>query len=95
MTAKICTYCGEHEGVKWIPNPNVDKCDSWWVCATCQIIIRLQQRMTFAMWLGEKLHDRKMMKEAERLQEEINAIAKGQGTPVCTVILKKRVGDEK
>lgn len=40
----ICAYCGEEPGVKKIPNPNMDKLDSWLVCLDCDEVIKNQRR---------------------------------------------------
>lgn len=87
---KICTYCGINQGEKWIPNPNAGEINRWWVCATCQIIIRFQQRMSLLIILGAKTHCPHFIQEAKRIQEEIDAISKAEGIPTCTVFLGKR-----
>ena len=45
----MCVYCGKRKAKVTIPNPNMDKLNSWKVCLSCDEIIKIQQELTMAI----------------------------------------------
>ena len=82
-----CDYCGEEEGIIRIMNPNFDENDAWVVCVSCDKLIKLQQKSTFAMLVGDDKKLREINEEIERLSEKTKK-------PMLNVLITKNDDDK-
>jgi len=88
-----CTYCGEEPGQVEILNPNTDfgKEAYWYVCITCDKVIKEQMKMSFGFILQEKEHGldlgKKLIKESVK---ELDRLGKESGKEIFGAVLRKK-----
>lgn len=98
---KMCAYCGENYGQKWISNPNegdkptLKSC--WWVCIPCDKIIDKQSESAFMDHVAHQMDKmkipggaKKARKRVKTLDKEIQEIAKEDGHKVFSIKLEKK-----
>ena len=95
---KLCYYCGENHGQKWINDPNqekptIDKC--WWICVTCEKILELQQQEGSLSALKDAMPNAcpetkgKILRDIKKVHDEIEDIAYEDGIETFSVTIKR------
>lgn len=98
---RLCDYCNENKGQKWINDPNnepkIDTC--WWICIPCEKIMERQRSLVYLTHFQNIIKKQKLTKldknvkeEADKLLNEIKDIAYEDGQDVCCFEMEK---DEK
>ena len=95
---KLCYYCDENKGQKWINNPTetpkLDNC--WWICIPCEKIMEKQMRYSYLSHFQNMIKEQNLPKleknikeKADKLLKEIKDIAYEDGHEVCSFEIKK------
>lgn len=92
-----CRYCGEFEGTIEIDNPNFNEEDTWIVCPTCDRVIKEQQGLSMAVFLKHRAKecgltgfDKKMDKQIEKHNKELEYLSKKSGMPIVSAVFTKK-----
>lgn len=98
----LCSYCGIEEGVKSIPNPNLDNDDDWIVCVNCREVIREQQKLSFGMMLQSMANNDGVSREhrqeyAKKIindaTDKLAKLSKDSDQPImCAALIKQDDG---
>ena len=87
MNDELCEYCGEFPGSIMIPNPNYLEENMWYVCPTCDKLIKQQMKLTLGQILNSKGHNgNKIIKEAT---DEIAKLVHESGLDITCIKINK------